>query len=119
MEFSENDLCYTYKLKKMNNTTDDFKKNDDALWAIAEKRAKFKRHLTIFAIVMAFLWVANVFTLLIFTHGLGLMTLIWSAVLVHQYWKAYHDDDDETMTQKEFEKLKEKKAILITEAAMK
>lgn len=93
----------------MNNAADDFKKNDDALWAIAEKRAKFKRHLIIFAIVMAFLWIANVFTLLIFSHGLGLFTLIWGAVLAHQYWKAYHDDDNETLVQKEFDKLKKEK----------
>ncbi len=93
----------------MNNEIDEFKKNDESLWKLAEKRAKFKRHLTIFAIVMAFLWVANVFTLLIFTHGLALMTLIWSAVLVHEYWKAYHDDDNETLVRKEFDKLKKEK----------
>lgn len=92
----------------MNNGTDDFKKNDDALWVLAEKRAKFKRHLSIYVIVMLFLWIANLFALLLFTHGLGLMTLIWGAVLGYQYWQLYHDDHD-TNVQKEFEKLKKEK----------
>ena len=28
---------------------------------------------------------------------------------MHEYWKAYHDDDNETLVQKEFEKLKKEK----------
>lgn len=92
-------------MENENTALDEFKPNDQALWKRAEKRAKFKRHATIYALVIGFFWLAKSLGLLWFTPGLGWMTIIWGAVVVYQYWQTYHDDY-ETNVQKEYEKLK-------------
>ncbi|HNF48679.1 MAG TPA: 2TM domain-containing protein [Chitinophagales bacterium] len=90
------------------NELGEFNKNDAQLWEMAQKRAKFKRHAMIYALVIGFIWLAKAFGLMWFTPGLSFVTIIWGAVIGYQYWQTYHGDE-QTMVQKEFENLKREK----------
>jgi hypothetical protein len=78
---------------------------DDPLWKIARKRAKFKQHFAVYLIMSAFFW-----AIWYFTDRSAYMWPIWPMLgwglgLAFNYYQAYHFNEDE-MTRKEYEKLK-------------
>jgi transcriptional regulator with XRE-family HTH domain len=86
---------------------------DQQLWAIAKRRAKFKRSLSAYALVIPFLWIiwyltmpAEVLTE-VFPWPIWPM-LGWGLGLGIQYVKAYVTEVD-SLEQREYEQLKAKK----------
>lgn len=88
---------------------------DEALWAIAKKRADFKKSLFTYIIVNAFLWVLWLFTMGNNVNVQGRIplpwpiwpTLGWGVGIAFQYYAAYNKAGD-TLAQKEYEKLLKK-----------
>ena len=85
-------------------------KNDDILWQIAKKRARFKKDLFSYLIVNAFLWaiwwVSN--GKIIGNHAYPWpiwVMLGWGVGLAFQYFSAYHGNT-RSLTLEEYEKLK-------------
>lgn len=94
-----------------NNLSEEQK--DQQLWRIAKKRAAFKKHLSTYLIVNAFLW-----GIWFFTDGRtygGFMpwpawaSLGWGIGLAFNYAGAYHNTDIEN-TDREYQKLKNKQS---------
>jgi 2TM domain len=89
--------------------------NDDQLWAIAKKRASFKRHFSIYVLINIFLW--GVWWFSDGSDGTSSgpvpwpawVSLGWGLGIGFSYFEAYGDGDLKTTTQKEFEKLKREK----------
>lgn len=85
---------------------------DRQLWRIAQKRAKFKKHLASYIIVNGFLW-----AMWYITDGREneniieawpiWCTLGWGIGIAFSYYDAYHDSKEEA-TMKEFQKLKDR-----------
>ena len=93
----------------MEKYTNSSQEKDPRLWAIAKKRAGFKRDLAIYFFVNAFLWMV---WLLTDNHNNNVPWPIWPtagwglAILI-QYVEAYRFPK-ENATEKEYEKLKRK-----------
>ncbi|HEV7781002.1 MAG TPA: 2TM domain-containing protein [Chitinophagaceae bacterium] len=85
------------------------KEKDPALWAIARRRAAFKRGMVTYVVVNIFLWAI---WLLTNDHtGRGIpwpvwSTLGWGIAMVIQYFEAYNFSK-ENAAEKEYEKLKQ------------
>ncbi|HUR66041.1 MAG TPA: 2TM domain-containing protein [Chitinophagaceae bacterium] len=78
------------------------------LWAIARKRAGFKRDLVIYLIVNAFLWAIWLLTDDDKRHGIPWpvwSTLGWGLGILFQYINAYRFPR-ESLAEREYEKLK-------------
>ena len=82
---------------------------DQQLWRLAEKRAKFKKHLGVYVIMNAFFW-----ALWFFTgsneYSIGVPWPIWPMLgwgigLAFNYFDAYHTDKI-TSTEREYNRLK-------------
>jgi hypothetical protein len=84
---------------------------DEQLWAVAKKRAAFKKSAFTYVVVNIFLWIVWAVT----TRGgnYGTIpwpiwpTLGWGVGLAFQYFDAYNKTGD-TLAEKEYEKLKQK-----------
>ncbi len=84
---------------------------DEQLWKIAEKRARFKKHLTTYLIMNSFFWVLWFFSEKEYHGGVPWPVwpmLGWGIGVAFQYFDAFHNDKL-TNTQKEYEKLKREK----------
>lgn len=84
---------------------------DEKLWRIARKRASFKRSLSVYFIIIGFLWVIWWFSN--GRHGNNMSwpwplwaMLGWGLALAFQYFEAYNGDK-ETLAEKEYERLKQ------------
>ncbi len=86
---------------------------DKALWRIAKKRAAFKKHLSTYLIVNAFLWAIWYFTGQRINEGSipwpAWASLGWGVGLAFNYAAAYHNIDIDN-TEKEYQKLKNKQS---------
>jgi 2TM domain len=86
---------------------------DKQLWRIAQKRAKFKKHLASYIIVNGFLWAMWYITDGRREHEdlLGAWpiwcTLGWGIGIAFSYYDAYHDSKEQD-TMKEYQKLKDR-----------
>jgi hypothetical protein len=84
----------------------------DPLWKLAQKRARFKSHLTAYVLVNLFLWAIWWFTMGYRGISSGPVAwpvwvlLGWGLGLAFQYFDAYGDMDQKSATQKEYERLK-------------
>lgn len=88
----------------------DINTNDEELWKLAGKRAKFQRSLAIYFIMNAFFWLIWYFTAGRYGYNRSVPWPIWSMLgwglsLVFQYLEAY-GGGKQTLVNKEFEKLK-------------
>jgi len=91
---------------------------DPELWRIAQKRAKFKKHVFTYFVVNAFLWLIWWMGHRGMHHemswsGIGLPWPIWPTVgwgigLAFSYFDAYQNPQS-TLAEKEYEKLKREK----------
>jgi hypothetical protein len=86
---------------------------DERLWRTAKKRAGFKQNLISYFLVNAILWGIWWFTTGRHSDRIGVpwpvwVMLGWGIGLIFNYVKAYRADD-ETMAEKEYEKLKREK----------
>ena len=95
----------------MTSNTVSPEEKDKTLWRIAKKRAAFKRHLSTYLIVNAFLWAIWFFNGQHYSHS-GLpwpawASLGWGIGLAFNYASAYHNTDLDN-TEKEYQKLKNK-----------
>jgi fatty acid desaturase len=84
---------------------------DPRLWAIAKKRAGFKRDLVYFFVINAFMWIIWLLTGAK-TGGSGIPWPVWSTVgwgigMIIYYFSAFRFPE-ENATEKEYEKLKKK-----------
>ncbi|HMP91469.1 MAG TPA: 2TM domain-containing protein [Phnomibacter sp.] len=85
---------------------------NDPLWRMARKRAAFKRHLTIYFIINAFLWAVWWFTSGRYGYAAGHLpwpvwaTLGWGLGLAFNYFDAYGPADKKSAIEQEYEKLK-------------
>jgi hypothetical protein len=83
---------------------------DEKLWAIAKKRAAFKKSLFTYLIVNIFLWIIWLVTKGNSHEYSGIPwpiwpTLGWGIGIAFQYFDAYNKTGD-TLAEKEYEKLK-------------
>ncbi len=83
---------------------------DEILWRLAQKRAKFKRHLVTYAVVNTFLWCIWFFSHHDYNGEYGIPWPVWPMLgwgigIVLQYFEAYHTDFGWS-AEKEYEKLK-------------
>jgi hypothetical protein len=102
-------LPVTYRAAKQHTMENN---RDEELWQLAKKRARFKRHLTSYIVVIVFLWGVWWFT----AGQYGIPTgpipwpawamLGWGLGLAFHYFDAYGDGDLQTTTRREYEKLK-------------
>jgi hypothetical protein len=100
----------------MNNISDSANdQRDEELWAIARKRAAFRRHLATYLLVNSFLWLIWAFT---GSEGNGNFlpwpiwpTLGWGVGLAFNYADAYMFHRENTVEQ-EYQKLLKKKQQL-------
>jgi hypothetical protein len=84
---------------------------DEKLWAIAKKRAGFKKQLFTYIVINLFLWVLWAFTKSTGNQS-GIpwpawVTLGWGISIVFAYFDAYNTSGD-SLADKEYEKLKNK-----------
>ncbi len=83
---------------------------DDRLWAIAKKRAGFKRDLVTYIVINAFLWLIWLFTNKgRYSEGVPWPvwpTAGWGIAIVIQYFEAFKYPK-ENSAEKEYEKLKQ------------
>jgi 2TM domain len=83
---------------------------DARLWAIAKKRAGFKRDLVIYIVINVFLWLIWFFTSKGRTYSVvpwpAWVTAGWGIGIVIQYFEAFKYPK-ENATEKEYEKLKQ------------
>ena len=86
---------------------------DKDLWRIAKKRAGFKKHLSTYLVVNAFLWAIWYFTgHPVYDNSLpwpAWASLGWGIGLAFNYAAAYHNTDISN-TEKEYQKLKNKQS---------
>jgi hypothetical protein len=86
---------------------------DEHLWKLARKRANFKRSLTTYLVINAFLW-----AIWLFSNGWGSdgwvgipwplwVSLGWGIGIVMQYFDSY-GGNKEDLAEREYRKLKEK-----------
>lgn len=83
---------------------------DEKLWAIAVKRAKFRKSLYTYVVTNTFFWVLWWFTTGRIAGFRGIPWPIWPMLgwgiaLAYQYYEAYQSDQSD-MAEKEYEKLK-------------
>ena len=95
-------------MEQYSKTTEE---KDAGLWAIAKKRAGFKRDLVTYIVINVFLWLIWLFTNKSYTNS-GVPwpvwpTAGWGIAIVIQYFEAYKYPK-ENSTEKEYEKLKKK-----------
>ncbi len=88
---------------------------DENLWRIAKKRADFRKHVYIYAIINGFLWAIWWFTIGHHTGFIGVpwplwVSLGWGIGLAFNYFSAYHGSGED-LTQQEYEKLKRERGI--------
>lgn len=85
---------------------------DQQLWQIAKRRAKFKRSLGSYFIVIPFLWIVWYLTIPSYKKSMLPWPIFpmlgWGIGLAIQYMKAYHIFGESSLEQKEYEKLKAK-----------
>ena len=93
--------------------------NDDQLWQVAKKRARFKKHLTTYLIMSAFFW-----AIWWVTQGRSdgihnwagawpiWAMLGWGLGIAFQYFDAYGTADKQTAVEQEYEKLKRQQQSL-------
>jgi len=93
----------------MENNSSSSEQKDPQLWAIAKKRAGFKRDLATYFIVNAFLWLIWLLSSRgSYSHGIPWPvwpTAGWGIAILFQYIDAYKFPK-ENMAEKEYEKLK-------------
>ena len=82
---------------------------DPELWRIAQKRAKFKRHVFTYVVINAFFWLLWLMTADYGSWG-GIPWPVWPMVgwgigLAFSYFDAYQDPKS-TLANREYEKLK-------------
>lgn len=83
--------------------------NDEKLWQIARARAAFKRHLAVYLLVNAFLWLTWYLNGSHLNNGIpwpAFSTLGWGLGLMFHALRAY--GGRQTLEEKEFQKLKNK-----------
>lgn len=83
---------------------------DETLWRLAQKRARFKRHLFTYLVVNTFLWCIWYFSHRDYSGESGIPWPVWPMFgwglgIVFQYFEAYHTDLGWN-AEKEYEKLK-------------
>jgi len=90
---------------------------DENLWRIAKKRARFRRHLYIYVIIIAFLWA--IWWITGNRHiGYGHYPwpvwpmLGWGFILAFDYSNAYHGSKSD-LAREEYEKLKRQRNSLM------
>jgi hypothetical protein len=83
---------------------------DRRLWILARKRVQFRRSLSMYLIISAFLWA--IWWFMSGMHGRNMRwpwpvwpMLGWGLGLIFQYLDAYKNDN-ESLAEKEYEKLK-------------
>ncbi len=86
---------------------------DKTLWRIAKKRVAFKKHLSTYLIINAFLWAIWFFTSQRLQEGFipwpAWASLGWGIGVAFNYAAAYHNTDIAS-TEKEYQKLKNKQS---------
>ena len=85
---------------------------DKQLWRVAQKRAKFKKHLATYIIVNGFLWAMWWITdrggdRSLLTAWPIWCTLGWGLGIAFSYYDAYYDSKEEA-TMKEYHRMKDK-----------
>ena len=88
---------------------------NEQLWLLAQKRAKFRRHLFTYIVINAFLWGIWWFTVGRYDGFRGYpwpiwVMLGWGIGLAFNYFDAYHGSKED-ITQQEYEKLKRERGI--------
>jgi hypothetical protein len=88
---------------------------DENLWRIAKKRAGFRKHLSVYIIIVGSLWAIWWITIGRKTGFTGYpwpiwITLFWGIGLAFHYFGAYHGSGKD-LTQQEYEKLKREREI--------
>ena len=91
----------------------DNKLNDEELWKLAAKRARFQRHLATYFIMNAFFWAIWWFTDGRYDRNEGMPWPVWAMLgwgigLAFQYMEAYGGGKTD-MVNKEFERLKKQR----------
>ncbi len=80
--------------------------NDDALWALAKKRASFKWSLATYFIMNSFFVAVWYFSSGIYSHFWPIWPMLgWGIGIAFHYFSAYHGDKVFTV-EEEYEKLK-------------
>lgn len=94
-----------------NNLNQDTQPKDEKLWKFAKKRAEFKKYLLTYLVINVFLW--GIWFFNASRHGdfnfpwPAFVTLGWGVGLAFSYIGAY-SGMKETLTEREYEKLKNK-----------